>query len=39
MNLGPSEEDVLTRIECCGEARVFSRLLYPSKIVLYEEFF
>ena len=37
MDLGPPEESVLTRIECCGEVRIFRRLVYPTEIVLYEE--
>lgn len=36
-DLGPPEEDVLTRIECCSEVRVFRRLVYPTEIILIEE--
>ena len=35
--LGPPEETVLTRIECCGQVRVFRRLIYPTEIILLEE--
>ena len=35
--LGPPEETVLTRIECCGQVRVFRRLVYPTEILLIEE--
>jgi len=33
----PPEETVVTRIECCGEIRVFHRLVYPTEIVFYEK--
>jgi len=36
-DLGPPEETVLTRIECCGEVRLFRRLVYPSEIILIDE--
>ena len=36
-DLGTPEEAVLTRIECCGEIRMFHRLVYPTEIVLFEE--
>jgi hypothetical protein len=37
MDLGTPEETVLTRIECCGEVRIFRRLVYVTEIVLIEE--
>ena len=36
-DLGEPEETVLTRIECCGEIRIFRRLVYPTEIILIEE--
>jgi hypothetical protein len=36
-DLGTPEETVLTRIECCGEVRIFRRLVYPSEIIIIEE--
>jgi hypothetical protein len=36
-DLGPPEETVQTRIECCGEVRVFRRLVYVTEIIIYEE--
>jgi len=36
-DLGPPEETVVTRIECCGEIRVFHRLVYPTEIVILEK--
>ena len=35
--LGPPEETVLTRIECCGNVRIFRRLIYPTEIIFIEE--
>ena len=37
MDLGDPEEKVLIRIECCGDIRIFCRIVYPTEIVLYEE--
>jgi hypothetical protein len=36
-DLGTPEETALPRIECCGEVRIFRRLVYPSEIILIEE--
>ena len=36
-DLGSPEESVLTRIECCGQVRIFRRLVYPTEIALFEE--
>ncbi len=36
-DLGPPEETALTRIECCGETRIFRRLVYATEIILIEE--
>jgi len=34
---GPPEEAAVTQIECCGEVRVFHRLVYATEIVFYEK--
>jgi len=31
------EETVVTRIECCGDVRVFYRIVFPTEIVFYEK--
>ena len=36
-DLGPPEESVLTRIECCGRVRIFCRLVCPMEIVLFKK--
>ena len=36
-DLGPPEETVLTRIECCSKVRIFHRLVYPTEIIFYEK--
>ncbi len=36
-DLGKPEETAVTRIECCGEVRIFRRLVYPIEIVLIDE--
>ncbi len=36
-DLGTPEETVLTRIESCGEIRMFRRLVYVTEIILIEE--
>ena len=35
--LGPPEETVVTRVECCGNVRLFRRLVYPTEIILIDE--
>jgi len=35
--LGPPEENVPTRVECCGQIRVFRRLIYLNEIRLIDE--
>ncbi|MDX2494658.1 MAG: hypothetical protein QNK27_06825 [Desulfuromusa sp.] len=36
-DLGSAEETALTRIEFCGEVRIFRRLVYATEIILIEE--
>jgi len=36
-DLSPPEETAVTRIECCGDVRVFHRIVYPTEIVFYEK--
>ena len=36
-DFGTPEETARSKIECCGEIRMFRRLVYVSQIVLYEE--
>ena len=33
----PPEETAVTRIECCGEVRVFHRLVFPTEIIFFEK--
>ena len=36
-DLGPPEETAVTRIECCGDVRVFHRLVYATEIIFHEK--
>jgi hypothetical protein len=36
-DFGAPEETVLTQIECCGETRIFRRLVYVTEIIIIEE--